>query len=115
MRVIALLSLLFGFMAQTILDGQTFTHAVLGVVLGAVAGICGMVAARKDPPHRWEGWIMAVLGVVLGVWCIIMLPSAYRFQAQFNKRVEEIRLRKQDIKPANKASEPTSLRSEVQR
>ena len=85
-RVVALLCLLLGLLAQGLLDGQTFTHAVLGIVFGAGAVGCGLAAARQDARHRWEGWIMAGLGLALGLWCIIRLPSAYRFQQQFNGR-----------------------------
>jgi len=88
------------------LDGQTFTHAVMGLVFGAVAVACGMVSARRDPPHRWEGWIMAVLGACLGVWCIIRLPSAYVSQKQFNDRREQRRHEKQE--PANKPAAPNA-------
>src|SRR6267378_7396148 len=102
MRVMALFCILFGFIAQGLLDGQTFTHAVLGIVFGGVAIACGLVSARKDPPHRWEGRIMAVLGLGLGVWCIIMIPSAYRFQEQFNGRREQRRKMEEQNKPANK-------------
>ncbi len=100
MRPIALLCLLFGFMGLRLLDGQTFTHAVTGLAFGAVAVACGLVSARRDPPHRWEGWIMAGLGVCLGVWCIIQLPSAYVFQKQFNERNKQ--RRQQNEKSANK-------------
>jgi len=99
MRPIALLCLLFGFIGMLLLDGQTFTHAVMGLVFGAVAVACGMVSARRDPPHRWEGWIMAGLGVCLGVWCIVQLPSAYVFQKRFNDRKEQRHLKEE---PANK-------------
>src|SRR4051812_17604734 len=95
MRPIALLCLLFGFIGLGLLDGQTFTHAVMGVVFGAAAVACGMASARRDPPHRWEGWIMAGLRVCLGIWCIIQLPSAYVFQKRFNDRREQ-------NQPANK-------------
>jgi hypothetical protein len=69
MRVIALLALVFGFMMQLILDGQTFTHAVFGIVCGVAAFVCGLGAARKDPPNRWIGRIMAGFDFALGVWC----------------------------------------------
>lgn len=84
MRVVALLALVFGFMAQGILDGQVFTHAVFGIVCGGAALTCGLASARKDPPHRWEGRVMAGLGLALGVWCAVMLPGTYRWQARFN-------------------------------
>jgi len=101
MRVIALLCLLFGFFAQGLLDGQTFTHAVLGIVFGAGAVASGLAAARKDRPHRLEGRILAVLGLALGVWCIIMIPSTYRFQRQFNGSREQ-RQKEEQNRPANK-------------
>src|SRR2546429_7063745 len=89
MRIIALLALLFGFFAQMLLDGQVFTHAVFGILCGVAALTCGLAAGRKDPSHRWEGRIMAGLGFTLGVWCLVMLPSAYRFQEKFNGRREQ--------------------------
>ena len=89
MRVIALLALLFGFLAQWILNGQVFTHAVFGIVCGLTALACGLASARKDRPHRWEGRIMAGLGFALGVWCLVMIPSAWRFQEKFNGRREQ--------------------------
>ena len=89
MRVAALLSLLFGFMGLMLLDGQTFTHAVMGIVFGVAAAGCGFGSARKDFSNvtcRWEGRMMAALGLVLVVICIVQLPSAYRFQTKFNER-----------------------------
>ncbi len=89
MRVVALLSLLFGFMGLMLLDGQTFTHAVTGILFGVAAVGCGLGCARKDFSNatcRWEGRVMAVLGLVLVVICIVRLPSAYRFQTKFNER-----------------------------
>lgn len=97
MRVVALLCLLFGFVGLSLLDGQTLTHAATGIFFGAAAFACGMASARLDPRHRWEGWIMAALGVVLGLWCIVLLPSAYRFQKEFNGRTNQ----RQQAKPAN--------------
>ena len=89
MRIIALLSLIIGFLWQLLLDGQTFTHAVGGIICGALAMACGVVSARKEHANavrRWEGRIMAGLGLLLAVACIVLLPSAYRFQAKFNER-----------------------------
>ena len=89
MRVIALLCLFFGFMAQFILDGQPFTHAVMGVFCGITALATGLTSAREDPKNRWEGRIMALLGVALAIWCAVLLPSAHRFQKKFNDRKEQ--------------------------
>ena len=86
MRPVALLALVFGVLAQGILDGQTFTHAVFGVVCGFTAIGCGLESARKDRQRRLIGRVMAVLGIVLVFWCSILLPSAYRFQKKVNHR-----------------------------
>ena len=99
-RVVALLALLFGFMTQMLLDGQTFTHAVFGIVCGVVAVACGLYSARTDRPNRWEGRIMAGLGLALGIWCIVMLPSAYRLQEKFNGRREQRQKMEEKNKPA---------------
>jgi hypothetical protein len=88
-RIIALLALIFGFVSQGLLDGQTFSHAVFGIICGVVVVVFGLAASSQDPAHRWTGRIMAVLGFTLGVWCLVLLPSAYRFQQHFNHRREE--------------------------
>jgi hypothetical protein len=98
-RPIALLALLFGAMGLGLLDGQTFTHAVFGLIAGIVAVGCGLGSARKDyadEGRRWLGRIMAGAGVVLALVCIVRLPSAYRVQKKFNamsKKAHEIRER----------------------
>src|SRR5450756_550540 len=92
MRVIALLSLLFGFMGMMLLDGQVFTHAVMGICFGIAAMWNGLASARKDyadQGRRWLGRIMAALGLVLALFCAIQLPSGYRFEKKFNARSRE--------------------------
>jgi hypothetical protein len=88
MRVIALLCLIFGLLAQGILDGQTFTHCVFGIFCGCTALGCGLAAARtkqNDKTRRWEGRIMAVLGMLLILFLLPQLPSTFRFQTEFNQ------------------------------
>ena len=88
-RVIALLSLLFGFMGIMLLDGQMFTHSVMGVLFGVAAIWGGLSSAQKDHANegrRWLGRIMAILGLVLIVFCVVQLPSAYQAQKKFNAR-----------------------------
>ena len=67
--------------------------------------VSGQAAARKDPPHRWEGRIMAILGVVLAAWCIVVLPSGYRVQKNFNAMRDRIRMEQEQGKLANKVLE----------
>jgi hypothetical protein len=74
-----------------LLDGQVFTHAMLGIVCGVAAVGCGLASARKDRQYRWEGWIMTGLGFALGVWCIVMLPSTNGQQERFNDRTRKYR------------------------
>jgi hypothetical protein len=96
MRVIAFLGLVFGTIIQTFLDGQTFTHAVVGIIGGIAAILGGLGSARKDYADRgarWLGWIMAGLGLVLVIFCIVQAPSACKFQAKFNERSRQARER----------------------
>jgi hypothetical protein len=110
MRVSALLALLFGTVQQGLLDGQVFTHAVFGIACGIAALFCGLSSARKNHSHRWEGRIMAGLGLALGIWCVAMLPSSYRFQQKFNSRREQKeRIEEKNSKTNKNASGHLSL------
>jgi hypothetical protein len=94
MSVIGFLALIFGFTGLMLLDGQTFSHAVMGIACGVAAIGSGLACSRKDYARgrrRWGGWVMAILGLGLAVFCVIQLPSAYRFQKQFNTRSKEYR------------------------
>src|SRR5262249_3484033 len=94
MRVIALLSLMFGFMGLGYLDGQPYFHAVMGIIFGVTAFGCGFGSAQRDhanPKCRWEGSIMGVLGMILIVVCVAKLPSSYRIQTRFNQRSADYR------------------------
>ena len=88
MRVVAVISLFLGFLGLTLLDGQTFTHAVMGIAFGLVAIGCGVASARKhlsNATNRWEGRVLAALGLLLVIVCAVQLPTAYRFQHKFNE------------------------------
>lgn len=91
MHALALLALIFGFTGMMLLDGQVFTHAMIGIVCGVVAVVCGVILARRDRGPHWTGWTFAVLGLALAIWCGIESPSAYRFQEKFNNRSREHR------------------------
>jgi hypothetical protein len=109
MRVIALLSLLFGFLGLMLLDGQIFTHAVEGLVFGVAAVVCGLVSARREYSNvirRWEGRIMAALGLVLALFCVVQLPLAYQFQTKFNERSKKAGEMREAT--PNNALEPTA-------
>ena len=89
MRVAALLSLVFGLLGLMLLDGQVFTHAVMGIICGGVAIGCGLASARKDRSStegRWVGRALAGLGLLLTLFSAAQLPGAYEFQTKFNKR-----------------------------
>ena len=49
MQALALLSLFFGFTGMMFLDGQVFTHAMIGVACGVVAAACGADADDAPP------------------------------------------------------------------
>ncbi len=107
MSAIAFLAVVFGFMAQMILDGQTFTHAIFGIVSGIMAILCGMSLGRRDRRHRWEGWLWSGLGAALVVWCVALLPSAYQTQEHFNHRRDQRQQMREENKTANKSLQAT--------
>src|SRR5947209_6058417 len=89
MRVTALFSLLFGLLGLMLLDGQVFTHAVIGIICGGVAIGCGLASARKaqsSTKDRWVGRTLAGFGLMLTLLSAAQLPGAYEFQSRFNKR-----------------------------
>jgi hypothetical protein len=89
MRVLAMLSLFFGFATQLIPAGQPLSSAVLGIVCGGIAIACGLRVARVERSTPRDGWILVVLGLALGLWCVIMVPSAYRYHEKINGRSEQ--------------------------
>jgi hypothetical protein len=104
MRVIALVSLLFGFIWLMLLDGQVFTHAVQGIICGGVAIACGLVSARKERAStmkRWAGRSLAGFGVLLVVISAAQLPGAYEFQTRFNERSRRAREAQDKPRSAN--------------
>jgi len=89
MRVVALLSLMFGFIGLMLLDGQVFAHAVMGIVFGLLAVGCGLLSAwrdRVDKVCRRVGGTLAAFGVLLLALSLTELPGAYERQAKFNER-----------------------------
>jgi len=48
MRIIALLTLILGFLAQLILDGRVFDHALFGVLCGLITFTCCLILLRKQ-------------------------------------------------------------------
>jgi hypothetical protein len=83
-RVLALLSLMFGVTGLMLLDGQVFTHAMTGIFCGVVAAVCGVVLIRRERESHWTGWTFLCLGLTLAIWCATESPSAYGFQERFN-------------------------------
>ena len=89
MRIIALLTLILGFLAQLILDGQVFDHALFGVLCGLITFTCCIILLRKQ--SKWGIKILAGFGLLLLVLSLLNLPSTYRNQKQFNNKIEQIR------------------------
>lgn len=82
--VAALLCLCVGFFGLFLLNGQKFTHSVIGMATGSVALLCGVFFGRCAPSRRSDGWVIAALGALLAISCAIQLPSSYAYQKRFN-------------------------------
>ena len=94
MRVIAILAILLGVFAQMLLDGQVFTHALFGLICGLIAIACALFSLRRKPTVRsrkFGAWILIACGLALAIGSLLSLPSTYRYQKQFNERMERIR------------------------
>jgi energy-coupling factor transporter transmembrane protein EcfT len=89
MRIFALLSLVSGFLAQLILDGQVFDHALFGLVCGLITFLCSLFLLRKQSKRGFK--VLAGFGLLLLVLCLLSLPTTYRSQKKFNDKIEEIR------------------------
>jgi hypothetical protein len=101
MRVAALISLVLGLLGLMLLDGQVFTHAVMGIVCGGIAIGCGLASARKDRSStegRWVGRALAGFGLLLALFSAAQLPGAYTFQTKFNERSTGHRERQQNVR-----------------
>jgi hypothetical protein len=103
--IAAVVCLLIGIGFPLLLNGQTFTNSVLGIVFaGAAVGLAW--DWRDYEARRTARRIVAVLGVLLGVVLVAQLPSAYRFQRGFNRRVEQLRQRRQQGGGGGKVNVP---------
>lgn len=86
LRISAVLALAVGALVQGFLDGQVFTHAVIGILMGTFSIVCSIISVRKNRSRVWIGWILAGLGLALAVACAATIPSAYQHQKKFNSR-----------------------------
>jgi hypothetical protein len=56
---------------------------------------------------------MAALGLVLALFCVVQLPSAYRFQTKFNERSKKAHEMRETKPTPNNALEPTATAPSV--
>lgn len=79
MRLIALLALIFGVMAQVLLTTQD--TAGFGIGCGVIAVVCSLFTVyfagggEEGSSDRFWGIIMSVIGVLLVVYCVFHLPA----------------------------------------
>ena len=81
-----------------LLNGQVFTNNLVGIVFAccslAVANVAYWRIAERDRKRFWcslTGCVALLLAVVLA----IQLPSAYAFQQNFNRHIDELQHRKE--------------------
>lgn len=82
MRLIALLALIFGLTAQLLLT--TRNMAGFGLGCGVVAIVCSLFVVffagggEESSSDRFWGKLMAVISVLLMVYCVLHLPAGSR-------------------------------------
>jgi hypothetical protein len=77
-----------------LLNGQTFTNALvsLALVAGAVCVSAASALDRAVGKAKAQRWRLAtLLMAMLAVYILASLPHAYRFQKRFNREVQRIR------------------------
>ena len=86
--------LLTAFIPPLILDGQTFTNALIAMALVLASVATAMVGVRRAKVGGFErrlcGWIVFG-GACLAIGFLAILPREYAYQKTFNRRMEEIR------------------------
>jgi hypothetical protein len=97
----ALVSLLFGLMIPSMLNGQTFTNNLVGIGFTIAAIALAHGPARdtlSSKASRLLGRAVLIVSVLLTVLLVAQLRTAYRFQAEFNRRARALRQLKQNEK-----------------
>ena len=92
---VAVLLLVPGLAFPLLLNGQEFTNSLVAMVcaLGAVALVLGPMIRRRGTRRSTPvgGKFVLGLGLLLTVGLAVHLPTAYRVQSQFNRRMQELR------------------------
>ncbi len=91
----AVLSLLLGIAFPLLLNGRPFSNNLMGIAFALVAAalILGKSRRRRAEESGLGAGDRVVVGlaVLLALALAVQLPSAYRFQVDFNRKVKEIR------------------------
>ena len=91
---IGIIFLLAAVIPPLMLNGQTFTNALIALALVLVAVATALVGVRRADVAGFErrvcGWIVFG-GLFLAIGLVAILPRDYAFQMNFNRRMEEIR------------------------
>ncbi len=94
MRVaIVLVCLCMGAIPLCLLNGQTFTNALIALPFFLVPiVVCAAFAQdQRTPDDQKRAWRLAtMLTALLAISIILTLPSAYRSQERFNKVIKAI-------------------------
>jgi hypothetical protein len=78
-----------------LLNGQTFTNSLVSLAaLAAAIGTCtAALFDRRVSSVRKQHWGAVVLVmVILALVLVVKLPATYRFQQQFNEKVQQVRV-----------------------
>ncbi|MFN0199537.1 MAG: hypothetical protein ACKVT0_22525 [Planctomycetaceae bacterium] len=109
MRIIALVCLLVAVAFLLLLNGQVYTNSLVSMMLATVASILLLIAARIEPrsdtgsnatsksPLRLQ--LIAALAMTFAVALVTRLPAAYDEQQQFNRKMDELRAKRNERKP----------------
>jgi hypothetical protein len=91
---------ILGVVPQLLLNGQVFTNALVALpflTTAAVVSAATFLDRRTPGRRRWAWGFATVLTALLVAVTLLSLPSAYRFQEEFNQVLPRLRARAAEL------------------
>jgi len=88
---VSLLAVLLGCVCMLLLNGQTFTNALVFLALATLSLLIWIsILASSRRLRRLSIWVIAG-HVVIMLFVVVSLPDRHGFQERFNRKMREIR------------------------
>ena len=98
--LLAIFLFILGIAIPLLLNGQTFTNGIVGIVFLSASAVRCVILERRagvDDDEYVYRRIVAGLCVIIIVMLILQMPANHEFQSQFNQGVEKLRQAEQQV------------------